>query len=83
METSHPVLCQAFLDFLHEPDLQKRLQDEIDSQFEPFHVITLQDRYCTRMHEISHTNSVQTFAHSIAHWVICYSNKVYTFIALS
>jgi len=45
METSHSVLCQAFLDFLHEPDLQKRLQDEIDSLFEPCHIITLKDRY--------------------------------------
>ncbi|KAF6034558.1 hypothetical protein EB796_007135 [Bugula neritina] len=44
MATSHSVLCQAFLDFLHEPDLQKRLQDEIDSQFEPSHIITLKDR---------------------------------------
>jgi len=45
METSHTVLCQAFLDFFHEPNLQKRLQDEIDSQFEPSHIITLKDRY--------------------------------------
>ncbi|KAF6034560.1 hypothetical protein EB796_007137 [Bugula neritina] len=34
----------AFLDFLHEPDLQKRLQDEIDSQFDSTHVIMLRDR---------------------------------------
>jgi len=45
MATSHSVLCQAFLDFLHEPDLQKILQHEIDSQFEPSHIITLKDRY--------------------------------------
>jgi len=44
IETSHSVLCQAFLDFLHEPDLQKRLQDEIDSQFDSTHVIMLRDR---------------------------------------
>ncbi|KAF6034847.1 hypothetical protein EB796_006847 [Bugula neritina] len=44
METSQSDLCQALLDFLHEPDLQKRLQDEIDSQFEPSHIITLKDR---------------------------------------
>jgi len=45
MEASQSDLCQALLDFLHEPDLQKRLQDEIDSQFEPSHIITLKDRY--------------------------------------
>jgi len=44
IETSHSVLCQAFLHFLHEPDLQKRLQDEIDSQFDSTHVIMLKDR---------------------------------------
>jgi len=44
METSHSVLCQAFFDFLHEPDLQKRLQDEIDSLFDSTHVIMLKDR---------------------------------------
>ncbi|KAF6034555.1 hypothetical protein EB796_007132 [Bugula neritina] len=44
IETSQSVLCQAFFDFLHEPDLQKILQSEIDSQFEPSHVIMLKDR---------------------------------------
>jgi len=44
VETSHSVLCRAFLDLLHEPDLRKRLQHKIDSQFDSTHVIMIKDR---------------------------------------
>ena len=45
METSRASLTQSFLDFLHDPTLQKRIQQQIDDQFEPNHTITLKDRY--------------------------------------
>ncbi|XP_067942629.1 cytochrome P450 1A2-like [Watersipora subatra] len=44
LETSGRSLCQIFLDLLHDPTLQKRLQAEIDSQFELTHTITLKDK---------------------------------------
>ncbi|XP_067943681.1 cytochrome P450 1A1-like isoform X3 [Watersipora subatra] len=44
LETSRRSLAQIFLDLLHDPTLQKTLQAEIDSQFEPTETITLKDK---------------------------------------
>ena len=44
METSFGTLAQALLVLLQEPAIVKRLQAEIDSQFEPTHTITIKDR---------------------------------------
>ena len=44
MLTSTSSTSQIFLDLLHDKSLQKRLQEEIDSQFEPTHTITIHDR---------------------------------------
>lgn len=45
METSLSSLCQAFLDLLHDKALSKRIQSQIDANFEPGEQITLKDRY--------------------------------------
>ncbi|XP_067942502.1 cytochrome P450 1A1-like isoform X1 [Watersipora subatra] len=44
LETSQNGLRQMFLDLVTDPTLQRDLQAEIDSQFEPTHKITLKDR---------------------------------------
>ncbi|XP_067942312.1 cytochrome P450 2B5-like [Watersipora subatra] len=44
LETSRRSLSQIFLDLLHDPALQKKLQAEVDGQFEPAYTITLKDR---------------------------------------
>ena len=44
METSLSSISQVFLDVLHDPQLQRRLQAEIDSQFEPTQTITINDK---------------------------------------
>ncbi|XP_067942904.1 cytochrome P450 2B1-like [Watersipora subatra] len=44
LETSRRSLAQMFLDLLHDPTLQKTLQAEIDSQYEPTETITLKDK---------------------------------------
>ncbi|XP_067943113.1 cytochrome P450 1A1-like [Watersipora subatra] len=44
METSLSSISQTFLDLLHDQQLQKRLQAELDSQFEPTQTITMKDK---------------------------------------
>ncbi|XP_067941878.1 cytochrome P450 1A1-like [Watersipora subatra] len=44
LETSRRSLAQIFLDLLHDPGLQKRLQDELDTQLNPTHIICLKDK---------------------------------------
>ena len=45
METSLSSLCQAFLDFLHDPKLMRGIQAEIDVHFKSSQIITLHDKW--------------------------------------